>query len=40
MMWVISSIGNMLNKRHLVATLAVVCSLGSSRRLDVIANVT
>ena len=39
-MWVISSIGNMLNKRHLVATLAVVCSLGSSRRLDVIANVT
>ena len=29
----------MLNKRLLVATLAVVCSLGSHRRLDVIADV-
>ena len=38
-LWLIYAIGNMLNKKHLVATLAIVCSMGCHRRVDVIADV-
>mmetsp|Transcript_22261 Transcript_22261/g.36856 ORF Transcript_22261/g.36856 Transcript_22261/m.36856 type:complete len:720 (-) Transcript_22261:63-2222(-) len=36
---ILAAVGNMLNKKHLIATLAVICSIGSYRNIPAIADV-